>query len=298
MPAILSWTGDEDGRPTQGLVCPSPTRVRRAAPGELPAEVEQALWRGADLGRQAGPVLGSGFPDLDAELPGGGWPCQAVSEILSAQPSVLEWRLVGPALRGVVAAGGTVVAVGPPKTPHLPGLRHSGIDEGHLVWIQAEAPAERLWCTEQLVKSGACGALVAWLPQARPEQIRRLQVCAQACAGPVFLFRPAAAQHEASAAPLRVLAAFGVDWELHVHLLKRRGPAHDGVVRLPSVPGGLAAVLTPRLLAPSRVIAARSAGRGAVHDAVRDATRHPEGSVHAVGSPAPGAAPRRHATSR
>ncbi len=291
MPAVLSWASDEDGLPAQGLVSPPKTRVRRSSPGELPSEVEQALWRGSDLGQQvAGPVLCSGFSALDAELPGGGWPCRAVSEVLSAQPSVLEWRLIGPALRGVVAAGGTVVVVGPPKTPHLPGLQHSGIDAGHLVWVQAEAPAERLWCTEQLVKSAACGALVAWLPQARPEQMRRLQVCAQACAGPVFLFRPAAAQHEPSAAPLRVLAAFGVDWELHVHILKRRGPAHDGVVRLPSVPGGLDAVLTPRLLTPSRIIASRSAGR--------DATRHLEEPVHAVGGLAPCAAPRRHATPR
>ena len=89
-----------------------------------------------------------------------------------------------------VGAGGRVVVVGPPKTPHVPGLHHAGIDEKHLVWIQADTPAERVWCTEQLVKSGACGALVAWLPQARPEQIRRLQVCAQACDGPVERIEP------------------------------------------------------------------------------------------------------------
>ena len=104
--------------------------------------------------------------------------------------------------------------------------------------------------------------LVSWLPQARPEQIRRLQVCAQACEGPVFLFRPAAAQHEASAAPLRVFATFGLDWALQVHVLKRRGPAHEGVVTLPSVPGGLEAVLTPRLLRPSQLVAARTMPHG------------------------------------
>lgn len=85
----------------------------------------------------------------------------------------------------------------------------------------------------------------------RQEQIRRLQVCAQACAGLVFLCRSEAAQHEASAAPLRVQASYGLDWEQKVHVFKRRGPAHDGVLTLPSVPGGLADVLTPRLLRPS-----------------------------------------------
>lgn len=284
MSAVLSWVGD-DGLSAQNITHPPRSRARRSQPGELPPEVERAVWRGCDLGNHVGSVVSSGFDALDAQLPGGGWPCQALSEVLSPQPSVLEWRLIGSTLRAIVSRGGNVVVVGPPKTPHLPGLHHAGIDEKHLVWVQAEGPAERLWCTEQLVKSGACGALVAWLPQARPEQIRRLQVCAHACEGPVFLFRPAAAQHEASAAPLRVMATFGVDWEIEVRVLKRRGPAHDGVIRLPSVPGGLGAVLTPRLLAPSQLIAARGTSR--------DATQ--EVPVHAVGSVAASTRPRRRA---
>jgi protein ImuA len=288
MSAVLSWAGDDDALPALGLTSTSRSRTRRSQPGELPPEVEQALWRGCDFGSRGGSVLSSGFAALDAELPGGGWPCQALSEVLSPQQSVLEWRLIGPTLRDVVSRGGNVVVVGPPKTPHLPGLHHTGIDEKHLVWVQAEAPAERLWCTEQLVKSGSCGALVAWLPQARPEQIRRLQVCAQACDGPTFLFRPAAAQHESSAAPLRVIATFGIDWEIRVHVVKRRGPAHDGLVRLSSVPGGLDSVLTPRLLVPSRLIADRAPARSPVN----------EGSVHALGGAAATSRPSRHAAIR
>ncbi|MBX3643887.1 MAG: translesion DNA synthesis-associated protein ImuA [Rubrivivax sp.] len=282
MSAVLSWAAD-DGLPAQSFVHASRSRPRRSAPGELPPEVEQAVWRGSDLGHASGTVVSSGFAALDAELPGGGWPTRGLTEVLSPQPSVLEWRLIGPALQGIVAAGGHIVVIGPPKTPHLPGLRHCGIDERHLVWVQADAPAERLWCTEQLIKSGACGAIVSWLPQARPEQIRRLQVCAQSCEGPVFLFRPAAAQHEASAAPLRVFTTFGIDWALQVQVLKRRGPAHDGVVTLPSVPGGLQTILTPRLLRPSQLLAARTL---------------PREPVHALGSNAPAAAPRRSAAVR
>lgn len=288
MSAVLSWAGDEDGLPAQKSPRPSKALVQPGQTGVLPPELGQAVWRGVDLGRGTGPVLASGFSALDAELPGGGWPCQALSEILSPQPSVLEWRLVGPALRAVVAGGGQVVVVGPPKAPHLPGLHHCGVDAGHFVWIQADAPAERLWCTEQLIKSGTCGALMSWLPQARPEQIRRLQVCAQACQGPVFLFRPAAAQHESSAAPLRLVATIGLDWELHVQVLKRRGPPRDGIVRLPSVPGGLDAVLTPRLLQPSRLIAARQPVRAPAREV----------PVHAVGSASAPPWPGRHASVR
>ena len=98
MSAVLSWAGDDDGLPAQGFAHPSRSRGRRSQPGELPPEVEQALWRGTDLGTQSGPVTPSGFAELDAELPGSGWPCQSVSEVLSPQPSVLEWRIIGPAL--------------------------------------------------------------------------------------------------------------------------------------------------------------------------------------------------------
>ena len=223
----------------------------------VPAHLEAAVWKANEFGAPLTAVLKSGWNALDAELPGGGWPCRSLTEVLQPQPSVCEWRLLGPALRSVVASGRQVVVVGPPKRPHVPGLRPVGLDEKHFVWVQAETPAERLWVTEQLVKSNACGALLAWLPQARAEQIRRLQVCSQACDGPVFLFRPETAQHEASAAPLRLTATFGLDWELLVHVLKRKGPRHEGVIRLESVPGGLETVLTPQLKRPSRLTSHR-----------------------------------------
>lgn len=294
MPAVLRWAGDDETLPVQGVAShprTSRSRARRSLPSEglaeLPADIAQAVWRGGDLGRQAGRVLPSGFAALDAELPGGGWPCGALTEVLCAQPAVLEWRLVGPSLGSVVApvvaAGRPVVVVGPPRIPHLPGLRHLGIDAAQLVWIQADAPAQRLWCSEQLLQSGACGAVLAWLPQARSDQIRRLQVAAAGSDTAVFLFRPEAARHESSAAPLRLLARFDVDWTLQIQLLKRRGPVHDGVLSLESIPGGLASVLTPRTRRPGRWLPAS--------EAVSVATP-PGAAVHVLGRPASAAIAR------
>ena len=280
MAAVLRWTGDGE-EPVPASFPSSLHRMRGrgvvAHPRELPPDIEAAIWRGDQLGSPVSSVVSSGFAELDAELPGGGWPCRSLTEILQPQPTVAEWRLLAPVMRQVVARGGNIVVVGPPKSPHLPGLKYEGLDERHLVWIQADAPAERLWVTEQLIKTNAAGLLVSWLPQARQEQIRRLQVCAQTCDGPVFLCRPAAAEHEPSAAPLRVQLRFGVDWELHVQLLKRRGPTHEGAVTLSSVPGGLEAILTPRLRRPSHIIASRQAD---------DDQR--VGQVHVVGSAASG----------
>lgn len=225
--------------------------------GALPAQVAALVWRGDALGSSVSAVVSSGWAALDHELPGGGWPCRSLTEVLCAQFSVAEWRLVGPALRRIAAAGGQIVVVGPPLCPHLPGLEHLGLGERHLVWIQAGAPAERLWVTEQLIKSNAAGAVLAWLPQAGPAHIRRLQACALGCDAPVFLMRPESAGFEASAAPLRVQVACAADWELRLRVLKRRGPALEGLLALPSVPGGLDQVLTPRLRRVSQLLSSR-----------------------------------------
>ena len=257
---------------------PEPPQAGDAVLAALPPQVEAALWRATELGTPVTEVVKTGWEQLDRELPGGGWPCRSVTEVLQPQPSLCEWRLLGPALRRLVAAGQTIVVVGPPKRPHLPGLRHAGLDDKHFVWVQADTPAERLWVTEQLVKSNACGALLSWLPQARQEQLRRLQVCAQACEGPVILFRPESAQYEASAAPLRVTATFGLDWELNVHILKRKGPRHEGVLHLPSIPGGLERILTPRLMKPSRILANREERTGVLGGATSRPVRR---RVHA-----------------
>ncbi len=223
--------------------------VQEAGPphGGWPAGVAAALWRGDQLGARVGAVLSSGFEALDAQLPGGGWPCRGLSELLLPAPGTLEWRLLGPVLRQVCAARRPVVLVGPPHPPHPPGLRAEGIDERQLVWVQAETPAQRLWSVEQLVRSRACGALVAWLPQARAGQLRRLQVLAAAGERPVFLCRPAAAAREPSAAPLRLRVQGGPDWTLRVELLKRKGPPLETPLSLEAVPGGLRPLLTPRL---------------------------------------------------
>jgi protein ImuA len=247
MQAALSWADPVPApRP--------PSEPSRAVP--LPAAVDALVWRGTQLGQVAtSAVCPSGWAELDAQLPGGGWPQRALSELLTTQASILEWRLLAPALRPIVAGGGQVIIVGPPLHPHVPGLVAEGLDERQLVWIQADTPAERLWVTEQVLRSNAAGAVVAWLSHARQEQLRRLQVSATGFDGPVFLCRPEAARHESSAAPLRVLASLGLDWEIELRVLKRRGPAHDEVLRLPSVPASLAAVLTPRLRRPSRLLA-------------------------------------------
>lgn len=236
---------------------------------DLPSSIAAAVWRGDDIAAPAGPVVASGWSALDAELPGGGWPCGSLTEVLSPQPSLLEWRLLGAALGRVAAGGGSVVLVGPPKQPYLPGLQTLGLSERQLIWVQADAPAQRLWVTEQLVRADLGGAVLAWLPQVRAEQLRRLQSRLQGGRALCIALRPEGARADPSPAALRVLAQPGPDWTLRVQVLKRRGPAHDTELVLPAVPVSLVPILTRRSRVPGRFVPLPT---GARHAVVRAAT--------------------------
>lgn len=215
---------------------------------QLPAHVAQAVWRGTEVGTAPGRTLPTGFAQLDAALPGGGWPTQGLSEVLLAQSALCEWRLLAPALPGFVAGRNSrVYLVAPPKPPMAMGLAQLGLAPEQLVWIDVKAPADSLWAAEQLIKSDAAGALLVWLPQARPEQIRRLQVQALHCDAPVFVFRPEAALRDASPAPLRVSVALGKSWGIDLRIRKRRGASANEVLHLRALPANLHCVIPPRL---------------------------------------------------
>ncbi|WP_457324390.1 translesion DNA synthesis-associated protein ImuA [Roseateles sp. P5_E11] len=248
-----------------GPVClASPTQNAADTASELPPELVDSVWRASELGRGHAGFVATGFAALDAELPDGGWPCGCMVEILQSQPSLIEWRMVGPSLAPLVKGGRSVVVIGPPRLPHLPGLRHLGLDENCLVWIKADKPSDRLWSAELLLRANAAAAVLAWLPHSLPGQLRRLQVAAQGCEGPVFVFRPLDARFDSSPAPLRLAVSSQLDWQLKVEIVKRRGPAHESPLLLDSVPGGLNHVLTPRMRRPSLIVRSKEVRRHVV----------------------------------
>ncbi|MBB4842372.1 protein ImuA [Paucibacter oligotrophus] len=241
--------------PTSPASCPAQPLPGLApsagSPGLSAQALHAQLWRASHLSSNAKPCVSSGFAALDAELPGKGWPTHGLSEILQHTAVHLEWRLLAPALRTLLdepAQYRPLLLINPPLTPNLPGLQASGLPARQLVWIQADSPQQQLWATEQAIKANAAAAVLAWLPRARPEQIRRLQSHAQASSAPVFLLRPLNVQAQSSAAPLRLALRPGRDWCLHLHILKRRGPCHEGEMRLQALPAGLQQLLTPRML--------------------------------------------------
>ena len=207
-----------------------------------------AVWRADALACAAGATVASGHGALDAELPGGGWPLGAISEILQPPGVCQEWRLLLPALTRTC---GPVVLVGPPQVPFGPGLAAQGLDARRLLWVGAAAPAARLWATEQALRCAEVVVVLAWLPQVRTEQLRRLQLAAQTHSKLLFVLRPAAAQSESSPAVLRLLlvralAADVASDALRVQILKRRGAPLAHTLVLSARPAGLAVLLALR----------------------------------------------------
>jgi protein ImuA len=193
-------------------------------PSALPLPV--SIWRADQLGPATTAALSSGFPKLDAELPGAGWPLAMLTELITREAGIGELRLLVLLLRQLTRERKVIILLAPPHIPYAPALADFGIDLDYLVIVQAPNAADRLWAVEQTLKSASFGALLAWLPQERtkPEHLRRLQLAALSARGPVFLFRQLPAQFESSPAPLRLLLLPKPDQKLSVQLLKRRGP--------------------------------------------------------------------------
>jgi cell division inhibitor SulA/protein ImuA len=179
------------------------------------------VWRGGTLA-SAAPAVPSGFAELDRELPGGGWPAGALSEILCNREGIGELQLVLPALASLSWAGKRAVWLAPPHLPYAPALAAAGVDLAHLAMVRAPGRRDALWAAEQVLRAGSCHALIAWFPSARYEELRRLAVAAEASRAWVALFRPPEAAHSASAAALRLLLEPSLNG-ISVRIVKRRG---------------------------------------------------------------------------
>jgi hypothetical protein len=202
--------------------------------------IHKQLWRADQLGNTTVAAHPSRFPELDNQLPGGGWPLGMLTELIARNPGVGELRLLIPMLKQLTLARKVVIMLAPPLIPYAPALSGFGIDLNYLIIVQAPNAADRLWAVEQTLKSTSFGALLAWLPQdrTRPEHLRRMQLAAQSARGPVFLFRELPAQFESSPSPLRLLLLPRPEQRLAVQVLKRRGPllADPVLIQLPQPP--------------------------------------------------------------
>lgn len=183
------------------------------------------IWQG-QAGEQSLPGLASGYPKLDRQLPGGGWPRNALTEILLEHYGSGELKLLMPALahlsrpRDDATEAGWITWVAPPFAPYPPALEQWGVNLSRVLIVRPKKPSETLWAAEQALSSGNCAAVLLW-PQALDDAAsRRLQLAAEKGQSWGIAFRSLKARSQPSAAALRIrLSAGGTD----LGILKSRG---------------------------------------------------------------------------
>ena len=268
------------------MVASSPALSSSLSPADaaVAAVAGHAVWRGdARAAHADASATPTGFAELDAELPGGGWPAGGLVDLLQPAPAGAELRLLAPLLGATARAALSprpIVCIAPPAQPCAPALAALGIALERLVWLTPTGTADAAWCAEQALRSGACAAVLwwsGWLPgvvgrvggaaiSSNPALWRRLHLAAQAGASPLFALRPLALRAQASPAPLRLaLTPAGID-SVNLQVFKRRGPPMPQPLRLlmpgparvaaapaaPSAPGlCVDRVSTPPATAPS-----------------------------------------------
>lgn len=209
-----------------------PRSFGESAPGERAAAKPSppaipGLWRGRDLARER-PGIATGFAALDRELPGGGWPAGALTELLHAHAGVGEMRLLFPALGLLARSGAPLFLLAPPWVPYAPAFAAAGIPPARLIVVRPRRPADGLWACEQILKGLSGGALIAWPHHLRAQDARRLQLAVEGKPALAVLMRPLEAASEVTSAALRIALEAGASPgapqpALVVRILKRRG---------------------------------------------------------------------------
>jgi hypothetical protein len=189
-----------------------------------------AVWRGSECARVAVPGVPTGFAELDAVLPGGGWPAGALTEIYAEHPGMGELRLTMPAAAHLTRTERWVALVAPPHVPYAPALAAHGVKLARLLLVQAKTTDEGLWACEQALRTRGCGAVLAWLDHVHERGLKRLQLAAENGGAAALLFRSARVIPPSPAALRLRLEKSGN--RTAVCILKRRGGSLPGPVIL------------------------------------------------------------------
>ena len=192
------------------------------------------VWRAGDA-RDSGAAYGleaipTGFSQLDAVLPGGGWPANAVVEIITEQWGIGELQLLAPVMSRLNQAQGWLVWVAPPYIPYPPALQNMGIDTRRVIILHPEHKNnDVIWSMEKTLRSAQCAMTLAWPQRVSHTAIRRLQLAAQSGQSFGVLFRNTAAKTSPATLRLQLTATHN---GLKVHLLKIRGACRTDSVSI------------------------------------------------------------------
>jgi len=180
-------------------------------------------------------ALSSGWPPLDALLPGGSLRRGSLVEWLAAGPgsgaALLAWK----AAQQAAGEGGAIVVLDRRREVYPPALAAWGLDWERVIFVQPQNARDEGWAWDQALRCPGVAAVWGWVDQVDSRLFRRWQLSAEASGCVGLLVRPAAARTEPTWADVRWWvepqgAATGR--RMRVALLRCRGAGGSGSVEL------------------------------------------------------------------
>ncbi len=168
-------------------------------------ELRRRIARLEETRRRDRVFITSGCPPLDQALPEQGFRCGSLVEWLSNGDGTGVGTLALLAARAASDAGRLVVVMDRRGDFCPPAAVRLGIDVERLVVVQPQSAADHDWAMDQVLRSPAVAAALAWPEKLDPKTFRRWQLAAEQGGALGLLLRPASARVEPSWADVRLL---------------------------------------------------------------------------------------------
>ena len=137
---------------------------------QLKPEVDS--WHACEVSRH----LTTGYSDLDAILPDGGWPEDDLVEMITPQWGVRELQLLLPIMKAVTDQNKTILWIAPPCIPYAPALVSAGVDIRRVVTVEADRSCQDVLASiDTYLQDTDCGMVIAWLDWLPNAVVRRIQ---------------------------------------------------------------------------------------------------------------------------
>lgn len=219
------------------LELPAQPPAKTAEPIRSPEVTRQSATSPAARISHLPPGQSTGFPQLDAILPWGGWPPSGLVEIITPHPGIGELQLLLPLLRERSQGSQSILWITPPYDLNGAMLTQSGMNLRNSFVIPSSTQCNQaLWSIEKALQSPECTMVLAWQNWLSPRVLRRLQMAANEgdTMGVLFHQRPVSNSPACLQLRLSAISRYpGGQRRLDVQLLKARGTHHRTTVSIP-----------------------------------------------------------------
>ncbi|MDF1643095.1 MAG: translesion DNA synthesis-associated protein ImuA [Pseudomonadales bacterium] len=199
------------------------------------------LWRGRSRSSHHKiAVISTGFPQLDAALPDGGWPASGLMEWIVPHWGVGELRLLLPLLLHLNRQSRWCAWLSAPYMPYAPALVQQGFDLRYLLIVNRSTTAKTkqadqnlFWSMEKLLNNPNCGIVLAWPQRPSLHHLRRLQSAATTADHLAIVFQQQALANTPTPLRIRLTAETASTGKaLNIEILKARGSLYRRSLRL------------------------------------------------------------------